>query len=114
MADLQVDVEAALPEGAEEARICVEGVGFREEGAGNGRLAMTGLPAEQPAVVTVAILDAEGGLLGASKAVTLDGNTPYQTTDFGDATEICAPTGSLAPEGSASWLLAIRFTESGW
>lgn len=115
-ADLQLDVLAALPAEAERARMCVTGVGIREEGAGNGRLAMTGLPVDAPAEVTVAILDKEGGLLGQSVPVTFDQDHPYLTTDFSApaAGTLCTAEGSLATDVDHSWLLTIRFTESGW
>jgi hypothetical protein len=115
VADLQLDVEAALPEQAELATMCVKDVGTRQEGAGNGRLAMTGLPAGQSATVTVTILDVDGTVLGSSVPQTLDADHPYETTTFDPAaTTACDATGTLATDSEDSWLLAIRFTGSGW
>lgn len=114
VADLQVDVEAALPETAEKARICVKEVGMLEEGAGNGRLAMAGLPEGEPAEVTVAIFDAAGAVLGHSEPVLLQADTPYRTTVFVDGAEGCEAAGTMAEGAENSWLLAVRFTGSGW
>lgn len=113
--DLELDIDAAVPANAETARTCVEGVGTREEGAGNGRLAVPGIPDTDPIVITVEMLDKEGILIGRSTPMTLSAETPYGVTDFAAASgEPCVTEGAFAPEGSSSWLLVIRFLGSGW
>lgn len=114
-ADLQVDVQAAVPDEAEQARMCVEGVGMREEGAGNGRLAFPGLPLDLQAVLTVDMLDEAGALLGRSAPLVLTAELPYQQISFAAATgEPCVASGSLALAGSEGLLLAVRFLDTGW
>lgn len=113
VADLQLDVEAPLPAGAETLHVCVGGAGELSVGAGNGRAAFTGLPAGDPAVVTLDVLDDAGALLGSAGPVTLDAATPWRTTPLVDADAPCADTGAPAPEGVDTWLLATRFAEEG-
>ena len=113
--DLQLDVDAAVPENAETARMCAEGVGAREEGAGNGRLAMPGLPDVAPVIITIDMLDKEGVLIGRSIPATLSDSDPYVVTGFAAASgEPCVTEGDFAAEGAPSWLLVIRFLGSGW
>ena len=114
-ADLQVDVQGAVPDDAEQARLCVEGVGLREEGAGNGRLAFPGLPQSVDALLTVDLLDEAGALVGRSVPVKIGVGTPYQQTGYTVVTGApCEATGELAPEGSEGLLLVVRFVDSGW
>lgn len=118
VADLQLDVEAPLPGGAESLRVCVVDAGELVVGAGNGRAAFTGLPAGEPAVVTLDVLDDTGALLGQAGPVTLDAATPWRTVPLAEGAlvveaEPCADRGSPAPEGADTWLLALRFAEEG-
>ena len=114
-ADLQVDVQAAVPDDAEQARLCVEGVGFREEGAGNGRLAFPGLPRDVNALLTVELLDEAGAVVGRSLPVTLRSEAPYQQTGYQVADGLpCEATGTLAPAGEDGLLLVVRFVDAGW
>ena len=114
-ADLHVDVLAAVPETAEQARICVEGVGLREEGAGNGRLAFPGLPLDLQAGLTVDLLDEAGAVVGRSLPLVLSAEVPYQQVGFSSTSELpCEATGAVAPEGTDSLLLVVRFVDSGW
>lgn len=115
VADLQVDVRAAVDKNAETARICVEGVGFREEGAGNGRLAFPGLPSDVKSSLVVDILDSDGLLLGRTVPVEVGLHQPYQLTTYGALEgEPCAPEGELAGAEAESLLLVVRFVQSGW
>lgn len=114
-ADLQVDVQAGIPDDAEQARLCVAGVGFREEGAGNGRLAFPGLPPDVNALLTVELLDEAGAVVGRSLPVTLRPEVPYQQTGFEPADGVpCEATGNLAPASEEGLLLVVRFVHSGW
>ncbi len=114
-ADLQVDVQAAVPDIAEKARMCVEGVGLREEGSGNGRLAFPGLPPDLQAELTVDMLDGAGALVGRSAPVVLTPALPYQQISFAAASgEPCEATGAPAEVGSGGLLLVVRFLDTGW
>ena len=110
-ADLQLDVEAPVPDAAETLRVCVSGRGVHEQGAGNGRAAVTGLTADVPAEVQVQLLDADGTLLGQTSPVVLDGTTPWAAAPLSPADGPCQADGAPAPEGTDTWLLAVRFEE---
>lgn len=111
VADLQLDVDAPLPDAAETLHVCVEGAGELTQGAGNGRAAFTGLPEGVPAVVRLDVKDADDVVLASAGPVTLDAATPYATTPLLDPAEPCADGGERAPEGDPTWLLAVRFRE---
>jgi hypothetical protein len=113
VADLQLDVAAPLPIGAETLHVCVTGVGMLDRGAGNGRMAFPGLPVGDPAEVTVDVLDADGALLATAGPAVLDGDAPWATTPLGDPQDACHTTGELAPDEATSWLLVLRFAEDG-
>lgn len=114
VADLQVDVTAPLPADAETLRLCVTGVGTMETGAGNGRAAFTGIPADVPVELSLTVLDAAGGVLGGAGPVTVDAAAPYATTPFRDGAEpACAAEGERVAEGEPDQLLAVRFAEDG-
>jgi hypothetical protein len=113
VADLQLDVAAPLPDAAETLHVCVTGAGELSQGAGNGRAAFTGLPAGEPAEVRLEVYDEDGAMLAAAGPVTLDADTPWCTTPLEDPGEACADDGHPAPEGSDTWLLALRFQEDG-
>ena len=63
-ADLHLDIRGASLFDEDRVRLCVEGVGHRDQALGAGRVAFTGLPAGEPAMVTVEQLSDEGGSLG--------------------------------------------------
>lgn len=112
VADLQLDVDAPLPDGAEKLHVCVDGAGELERGAGNGRVAFTGLPEGVPAVVRLEVYDVDGVMLAAAGPVTLDADAPYATTPLLDPGDRCVDAGDdRAPEDAPSWLLAVRFHE---
>lgn len=124
-ADLQLDIDAAVPEEAETARICATSVGSREEGAGNGRLSLPGLAAGAPVEISVEVLTGDGARIGRSEPVTLSVETPYQVAAFAMETgEPCEPLGGpgsgdsgeggFVEAGADSWLLVVRFLGSGW
>jgi hypothetical protein len=114
-ADLQVDIQAAVPDDAEQSRLCVEGVGLREEGAGNGRLAFPGLPQDLQAALTVDMLDQDGGVLGRSEPLVLSAAIPYQRVGFSPASGApCEAAGDVAAARTDGLLLVVRFIESGW
>ena len=111
-ADLQLDVAASLPADAERLRVCVVGSGVVTQGAGNGRAAITGLPADEPADVTVVVLDDADRVLASAGPTRLDGEAPWATTPLDTPGADCDDPGSPAAAGNATWLLAVRFDEA--
>lgn len=111
VADLQVDVAAPLPDGAETLRLCVSGHGTLERGAGNGRMAFPGLRAGEPVDVSLDVYDDAGVLLASVGPARVDGDAPWTTTPLLPPAEPCAAGGAIAPEGAETWLLAVRFEE---
>ncbi len=111
VADLQLDVGAPLPDGAEVLRVCVSDHGTLERGAGNGRVPFPAIRAGAAVEVTVDVYDVDGALIASAGPAPLDGETPYTTTPLLDPGTPCVANGALAPEGADSWLLAVRFEE---
>lgn len=110
VADLQLDIAGELPADAETMHVCVEGEGEHDEGAGNGRVAVTALWSDRPAVVRVEILDDVGGQLLITDAVTFEEGDAYKVTEPLDPDgTICAAQGHFAPDDADSLLLGIRF-----
>lgn len=113
-ADLQLDVGAPLPEGAEQLRVCVEGWGVYEVGAGNGRAAVTGLAVGAEYAVTVDVLDTYGVRLATAGPATLDGEAPYALTPLVEGGgPACEADGAPVTDDQDSWLLTVRFEEDG-
>jgi len=113
-ADLQLDVQAAVPDNAETARICVVGVGQREIGAGNGRLAFPGIP-PSPFVVQIDLLDSDGLRIGSTLPVEFTQAGDYLLTEYQEAEgEICTESDHFAEPGAESWLLGVRFLIAPW
>lgn len=110
-ADLQLDVAAALPEGAETLRVCVEGWGVYEVGAGNGRAAVAGLVVDDEYTVTVDVNDAAGGILAQSAPTVLGLGATWTTAPLQAPLGACEAEGEPASAGEDSWLLAVRFDE---
>jgi hypothetical protein len=110
-ADLQLDVSAAVPADAETLRVCVSGRGVHEQGAGNGRAAVTGLAAEGSVTVQVDILDEAGALIAQTAPVVLDDDAPWAEAQLAASDTACSADGAPAPEGSDTRLLAVRFQE---
>lgn len=120
--DLQLDVDGAVVAGTELTRTCITGVGYREEGAGVGRLATPGIPeilGTEGVVVQVDLLDADGVLLLSTEPATLTLDNPYVVTGIQEAgnpaeNEVCLPEGSFAKDTEASLLLGVRFLDAPW
>ena len=111
VADLQLDVTAALPAGAELIRVCVSDHGTLERGAGNGRVPFPGLRAGEAVHVALDVYDADGALIASAGPAPLDEESPYATTPLLAPGTPCVANGALAREGADSWLLALRFEE---
>ena len=111
-ADLEVVVAGELPADAELVRVCVEGVGVHEEGAGNGRIAVPGLPSDE-AMVRVEVDDVDGTELLQADAVLAEAagwaSVPADAPDG----EACVAEGEFAADDEAAFLLAISWAEGG-
>ena len=111
VADLQLDVAAPLPAGAETMRLCVADQGALERGAGNGRMAFPGLRTGGTVTVSGEVHDADAAVLATFGPVDLDADTPWTTTPLLEGGEPCRADGTLAADDEDSWLLAVRFEE---
>lgn len=111
VADLQLDVSAALPADAEVIRVCVSDHGTLERGAGNGRVPFPGLRAGEAVHVSLDIYDADEALIASAGPAPLDAAGPYGTTPLLAPGTPCVANGALAREDADSWLLALRFEE---
>jgi hypothetical protein len=110
-ADLQVDVAAELPADAAVVRVCVAGQGVHEEGAGNGRVAVPAIRADEVAVVVIQVDDTEGTILETAP-VELDLERPYALADANVAPAgPCTTAGDWARDDADWWLLVARFDE---
>lgn len=112
-ADVQVDLPAPLPEGAETVRICVAGAGVQNAGAKlSGRFAMPALPAGRPLDVVVDVLDVDEELLLQGWANGAEGWVEGETVDcLEEYCAICLAEGQLASAGEEEWVLAVRFLD---
>lgn len=109
--DWEFDVVAALPQDAEQMRICVDGVGVTTLGAGNGRAAVSGLPPE-PTTVRVEVYDADGiGLLATSWILVSDDEPTVSAPPADLGATPCAASGEYAEPGSDDRILAVRFIQ---
>jgi hypothetical protein len=111
-ADLQLDVQAGVPSGAEILRVCVEDQGTLVQGAGNGRAVVNGLRVDTAVAVVVSLLDAEGQPLGSSAPTVLDATTPWAEVAWDSAAPTCRSSGERADAGVDTWNLAVRFDEA--
>ncbi len=119
-ADLQLDVSGAPVVDEDRVRICVGGVGNREQAVGSGRLAFAGLPATGDHEVLVDLLDESGARrLGRAGPVTLGdslswsqvGWTSCEDDGQDDGCGACEADGNRAEEGASDRLLGVRFEE---
>jgi hypothetical protein len=111
-ADLGVLVSGRLPADAERVRICVAGVGVHEEGAGNGRIAVPGLPSGA-ADVRIEVVDIDDVELQQADA-WLEPDAPWTraAAEAADG-EACEADGAFATDEQESFLLAISWAEGG-
>jgi hypothetical protein len=118
VADLQLDIDAAVNDTVETARSCITGVGYREEGAGIGRLATPGIPVMDPIEVQVDLLDPDGVLVARSELAALSQTEPYQVigmlAELPEDAVVCEPEGAFASETAPSLLLVVRFLDAPW
>ena len=110
VADLQLDLEGAMPVDAELMHVCIADQLEHEEGAGNGRVAVPGLWADRDAEVRIELYNIDGEQLLVAGPIV-----------FGDAWQVapvlepdglrCAVDKDKAPTSAETWLLGIRFSE---
>ena len=114
-ADVHLDVIGSDLHDEDRVRICVEGIGNREQALGAGRLAFSGLPLGSPVVVVVdALGEQEESRRGRVGPVELDEENPWAEAVWNiceDGCQACAAEGELVREGDGDWLLGIRFLE---
>jgi hypothetical protein len=110
-ADLQLDVSDEVPADAETLRVCVSGRGVHSQGVGNGRAAVTGLPAEGAVTVRLELLDADGLRIAEAGPVSLDDDAPWASVPLLPPAEGCDDPGAPAPADGPTRLLGVRFEE---
>lgn len=112
--DLQLDVLGTLPSAAETIDMCVEGAGFLNEGAGNGRVMFAGLPADVVTTVGLTFRDEEGAVIGGAGPVDFDTEVRWLEVAQDDRSEPCAADGQPVTSDQPSWVLGVRFSDEPW
>jgi len=111
--DLQVDVDAPLPDEAEWVRLCITDGVHEEFGAGDGRYALPGVEADPE--LTVQVLDEQRLIVGGAGPVLVDEDhhvVPYLELGCDGGHPVCSACegeGRPPPEGEPSWVLGLRF-----
>lgn len=109
-------VDAPLPAEAATVHVCVEGFGEMSFGAGNGRVAFTGIPTGIEVTATVDVLDIDSEVLGAATRTVVPGASTVADllAPFLPADAPCADPGDRATADEAGGVLGIRFAEPSW
>lgn len=125
-ADLQVDIAGISLSDEQIVRICVEGVGVREQALGAGRVAMAGLPVQGTVSITVDAINGSsleedtGGAadsrLGRAGPLDLGGGetwveATWQACNDHSTCAACTADGTRAASEGGDRLLAVRFVE---
>jgi hypothetical protein len=107
--DWEIDVVAALPAAAEHVRVCVDGLGVTTIGAGNGRVAVRGLPPDDT-FVRIEVYDEDDAWLLATDWVEVGDETPQvSVSPVVDTGTPCTASGSSVAAGDEDRLLVARF-----
>jgi hypothetical protein len=108
--DLQVDVDSALPDGAEAVMICVTDGPSRHFGAADGAFALTGLFADEWPEITADVLDSDDIVVASTGPFVAD--SAYTVAALVDCPGCsgCSSTGVTPAAGEPSWVLGLRFT----
>jgi len=112
-ADLQIDIEQAGVQDTDMVRICVEGVGLREEPVHAGAVAFAGLPSTGLLTIRVDRLQDESRIARAGP-VELGGDLHYRMvvwTECDGECEPCTVENNRAPDKDGDRLLAVRFLD---
>jgi hypothetical protein len=107
--DLQVDVDAELPDGAEQVRLCISDGVARTFGAASGRYALTGLFPDGTFELTVDVFDAEESVFARVGPLLLEDFYTVADLDECEDCSACVGTGEAPPADAASWTLGARF-----
>lgn len=94
--------------------MCVEGAGFLNEGAGNGRVMFAGLPADVVTTVGLTFRDEEGAVIGGAGPVDFDTEVRWLEVAQDDRSEPCAADGQPVTSDQPSWVLGVRFSDEPW
>jgi hypothetical protein len=107
--DLQVDVQAPLPDGAELVTLCIAEGPSQEFAATTGRFALAGLFPDVVPELTADVRDVDGILIGRVGPMLLEES--YMLADYVacDECDACESMDLSPPEGEPSWALALRF-----
>lgn len=107
--DWEVDVVADVPIAAETVRVCIEGVGVSTIGAGNGRVAVRGLPPEDTRV-RLEVQDVDGVTLLSTSWLEIGDDAPQvSASPVAAPTTPCTASGSFVEAGADDRLLVARF-----
>ncbi len=107
--DWEIDVVAALPDDAETVRVCIEGVGVSTIGAGNGRVAVRGVPPGDTEV-RLEVYDADGAALLSTDWLEIGDEAPeVRASPVSLAATACTATGAFAEAGDDERLLVAHF-----
>jgi hypothetical protein len=113
-ADFQIDVVGSALLDTDRVRVCIADVMVHESTVGHGRIAIAGLPVDEPLNVTVngVTNDVRSG---QTNQVTLDSNTPWAEVEWAGCTTDCVPCSieKTTPQSAdnKTHLLAIHFID---
>jgi hypothetical protein len=108
-ADWEVDVVAALPLAAETVRVCIDGVGVSTIGAGNGRVAVRGVPPADTQV-RLEVFDIDGEALFSTSWLEIGDDRPLvEASAAAIESTPCAAAGEFAAAGADDRLLVAHF-----
>lgn len=107
--DWEVDIVSDVPAAAETVRVCIEGVGVSTIGAGNGRVAVRGLPPTDTRV-RLEVQDIDGATVLSTDWLDIGDEAPaVSASPVAVAATPCTASGSFAEAGAEDRLLVARF-----
>jgi hypothetical protein len=108
--DLQLDIEAAAPLDATAVRLCMTDGPSERFATGSGRYALTGIPTDVDAELTVDVMG-ELGVIGRVGPVSF-ADADYASAPLdacGDGCDPCGSSGRRPPQGADAWTVGVRF-----
>ena len=90
VADLQLDIEGVTLIDTDKIRVCVLGTMIHETTVGDGRIAVSGLPMNDPVQLTVSALHGEHSN-GGIETIMLDESTPWVSAPWIECDTPCEP-----------------------
>jgi hypothetical protein len=113
-ADFQIDVVGSELLDTDRVRVCIADVMVHESAVGHGRIAIAGLPADEPLNITVNGMT-NAVRSGQTNQVTLDSNTPWAEVEWAECTTDCVPCSieknPTPSSDNSTLLLAIHFID---